>query len=83
MFSAHAWGEHLKPISQHWAIRLHEYCSDLKKASITTAEWQMLAETLYSQVELEEILKFIEFDKLVKGFEYPDRGVNTKPVRFP
>lgn len=38
---------------------------------------------MYSQVELEEILKFIEFDKLVKGFEYPDRGVNTKPVRFP
>jgi len=28
-------------------------------------------------------LKFIDFDNLIKGFEYPDLGVNTKTVKFP
>lgn len=83
LFAFNAIGKDIKPITDHWAIKLNEYCSDLKADSISTMQWQKLIEELYAKVELEEILKFIDFPNLVKGFEYPDLGVSTKSVKFP
>ncbi len=83
LFSANSIENKVKPITQHWAKRLNEYCSDLKKNSITIEEWRNLIGQLYQQIELKDLLQFIEFENLTKGFEYPDLGVNTKMVKFP
>ncbi len=83
LFAFNAIGKDIKPITDHWAIKLNEYCSDLETDSITTIQWQQKIEELYAKIELEEIIKFIDFDNLIKGFEYPDLGVSTKPVKFP
>jgi len=83
LFAFNAIGKDIKPITDHWAIKLNEYCSDLKTDSITTIQWQKQIEELYGKVELQDILKFIDFDNLIKGFVYPDLGVSTKPVKFP
>ena len=73
----------IKPIVDHWAARLNEYCADLRKESMNPAEWQAKIELLYQQVELDDILAFIDFNNLKKGFSYPDLGVNTRKVSFP
>lgn len=83
LFAYNAIGKKISPLTDHWAIQLNEFCSDLKTDSISTIQWQQKVEELYSKIELEEILKFIDFKKLKKGFEYPDLGVSTKPVKFP
>lgn len=83
LFAFNAIGSQIKPIANHWAIKLNEFCADLKTESISVMEWQILIEDLYRQIELQEILRFIDFDNLIKGFEYPDLGVHTKPIRFP
>lgn len=83
LFTFQAVASPVKPILHHWAIRLNEYCEDLNRHSITAAEWQSHVEALYTKIELADILKFIDFANLIKGFEYPDLGVNTKPVKFP
>jgi hypothetical protein len=72
-----------KPITDHWAKRLHEYCFDLKKQTLTVTEWQTNVETLFNEIELKDLLSFIDFAHLTKGFEFPELGVNTKPVKFP
>ncbi len=83
LYTFDAISTHVKPITDHWAIRLNEYCSDLKKSTINPVEWQIHVESLFNKIELNELLKFIDFHQLVKGFEYPDLGVNTKYVKFP
>lgn len=83
LFASNAFGKNIKPIAEHWAIQLQEFCSDLRTNSLSAVEWQEKIEILYSQIELQEILKFIDFDRLIKGFEYPDLGVSTKTVQFP
>ncbi|WP_296702284.1 hypothetical protein [Algoriphagus sp.] len=83
LFAYNAIGKNIKPLTDHWAIQLNEFCSDLKTDSISTIQWQQKIVELYSKIELEEILKFIDFENLLKGFEYPDLGVSTKPVKFP
>lgn len=83
LFASSAIGKEIKPITDHWAIKLNEFCSDLRTDSLTALQWQQKIQELYSKVELEDILKFIDFKNLIKGFEYPDLGVSTKPVKFP
>lgn len=68
---------------KHWAIRLNEYCQDLRTNEISVREWQLQVESLFNDIEYAEFMKFIDFEVLVKGFEYPDLGVSTKPVKFP
>ena len=83
LFGSQAFSSTISPITKHWALRLSEYCQDLKKESITPTEWQTQIESLYREIQLDEILQFIDFDKLTKGFEYPNLGVNTRRVLFP
>src|SRR5690606_12732869 len=83
LFAFNAIGKSIKPITDHWAVKLNEYCSDLKTSSISVGQWQSKVEELFAQVELKEILTDINFNNLIKGFEYPDLGVSTKPVVFP
>ena len=83
LFAFNAIGKKIKPITEYWAIQLNDFCSDLKADSITALQWQQKIEELYAKVELKEIIKFIEFENLTKGFQYPDLGVATKPIKFP
>ena len=76
-------GKKAKPITDHWAIRLNEMCMDLRKETISQTQWQQQIEALLAQISLEDLLSFIDFNKLIKGFEFPDLGVKTKGVRFP
>ncbi|MEZ4797562.1 MAG: hypothetical protein R2785_10380 [Flavobacteriaceae bacterium] len=83
LFATNAIANKINPLTKHWVILLNEYCSDLKKQAISPLEWQKLIESLYKTIDLKELLKFIDLKKLQKGFQYPDLGVNTKPVFFP
>lgn len=83
LFERNAFGASVKPILKHWSIRLNEFCSDLKKGTISPGEWQEQIDILYNTIELPELLKFIDFENLRRGFQYPDLGVNTKNVKFP
>ncbi|MGI9552949.1 MAG: hypothetical protein ACR2MT_17215 [Aurantibacter sp.] len=83
LFAFNAFSKSIRPITEHWAQNLNEYCSDLKQQEITPFEWQEQVEQLFDTIELPELLKFIDFDSLQKGFQFPDLGVSTKPVVFP
>jgi len=83
LITTKAIGNKINPITDKWVSHLNEYCLDLKKNSITIQEWRNLISQLYQKVELNEILEIINFEQLKKGFQFPDLGVNTKPVKFP
>ncbi len=78
-----AFSPSIKPITTHWVNRLHEYCGDLKRNALAPGEWQSQVESLLESLPLEDLLQFIDFEKLIRHFEYPDLGVATRPVRFP
>ena len=70
-------------ILNHWAVDLNEICGDLKSSRIGQRRWQEEIEKLFGRIELSELLEFIDFEKLTRRFEFPDLGVNTRPVNFP
>ena len=83
LIQTEAFSHKVKPIISHWALELESYCQDLRKTGISPSEWQDKIEALYQKIELEELLNFIQFEELIKGFEYPDLGVATRYVKFP
>ncbi|WP_339336226.1 MULTISPECIES: hypothetical protein [unclassified Croceitalea] len=83
IFKTEATGKTISPLVKHWAILLNEYCNDLKTETITQVEWQFLVSELFRSIELEEILKFIDTEKLFKNFDFPDLGTGNKYVMFP
>lgn len=83
LFAVLAFDRNIQPITTHWVKRLHEICQDLKLKKLPQVIWQQQVESLLAQIELKELLQFIDFERLIKGMEYPDLGVATQPVVFP
>lgn len=73
----------IKPITDHWAKRLQEMCLDLKTRQISPSVWQSKIKELFNQVDLSELLQFIDFPKLSHNLSLPDLRVNTHYVPFP
>jgi hypothetical protein len=83
LFTADAFADTVKPVTDRWIRDLHEMSQDLLQSTITPGQWQAKIDELYNRVPLEDLLARIEFAKLAQGFEYPDLGVTTKWVTFP
>ena len=83
MIGARAYKPAIAPNLQHWSLSLQEYCQDLRKNSLSPSEWQEKIELLYQDIDLPELLGFIDFKRLTHEFKYPDLGVNTRMVKFP
>lgn len=83
LFTKDAFATEIRPVTDRWIKGLHEMSMDLKGGTITPGLWQARIKELFDQVELAELLARIDFDRLIAGFEYPDRGVSTKWVTFP
>lgn len=83
LFAFQAFEPEVRTDMSKWLKTLNTYCGDLKKDAVSGEEWQALVGSLFEQIELKELLRFIDFDQLIKGFKFPDLGVNTRPVAFP
>ncbi len=73
----------MKTDMEEWAKQLEEICADLKKETIPQDVWQQKIGELFKTISLEDLLTFIDFENLRKGFSFPDLGVNTRMVKFP
>jgi hypothetical protein len=73
----------VKPAAYPWVRDLDTMSRDLKGERITPVQWQARVKELYDRIEPAELLAAIDFDKLTDHFDYPDLGVNTRPVEFP
>ncbi len=83
LFTRDAFAGTVKPVTDHWVRDLNAMSLDLRSARIAPALWQAKVKELYDRIEPAELLAAIDFDKLTARFDFPDLGVNTRPVQFP
>jgi hypothetical protein len=83
LVSRDAFAGPVRPITGRWVRNLNAMSQDLRTGTITPRQWQGKVDELFDQVDQRELLALVDFDKLTRGFEYPDRGVATRAVRFP
>jgi hypothetical protein len=70
----------VRPITVRWLADVNQLGHDLKDSQLEQTEWQTKVEELYSQVDLPDLLRLIDFDKLTAGVAPPDNGAQS--LRF-
>ena len=83
LFAADAFGEEIKPLAASWLRDMHEMSNDLKGQKLTQVQWQKKTEQLFEQVQLPELLEFVDFEKLTKDLKFRERGERAMRPRFP
>ncbi|MBI1904000.1 MAG: hypothetical protein HYS13_23105 [Planctomycetia bacterium] len=72
-----------RPDVEKWLRDVADLCRDVKGQKIKQTDWQAKIEELYGKVDVNDLLKLIDFDKLAAGVELPDNGAKSLRVPFP
>lgn len=83
LFARQAFSRDVEPIAAKWLAQLHTMSVDLKDKKLEPLQWQASVEQLFSQIELPEILKFIDFDKLTSNIKPQERGELSLKATLP
>ena len=73
----------VKPLMNRWLLDVNDLSRELRGKKIAQVVWQKKLEELYSQIELPDLLKLADFDRLTKNIEFYDDRANTVDVHFP
>ncbi len=80
LFQGDAFAKEVKPITARWLADLDSLGRELKDKKLEPLQWQQKVEQLYATVDLQELLTFIDFDKLAKSAAPKERGeLSLKP----
>jgi hypothetical protein len=74
LFARDLFADAVKPVVHQWMIDLNELCRDVKGQKIKDTDFQAKLEELYRRVDLPELVKLIELDRLTKNLKYPAKG---------
>ena len=83
LFQKDVFAQEIKPITTRWLADLHQLGLDLRGEKLKPLDWQSKTEELFRQVDLPELLQFIDFEKLVGKTVFPDHGEKSYRVKFP
>ena len=83
LFQRDAFGDEVKTIASRWLAEIHELGNDVKGKKLKQTEWQAKIEQLFARVDLPDLLRFIDFEKLTSKVDLKKQGeISLKPV-FP
>jgi hypothetical protein len=73
----------VKPETVKWMTRLNELGLDVKDQKVRQIEWQTAIEELFAKVELADLLRLIDFERLTKNLKLVDNGARSLRFKFP
>ncbi len=78
-----AFGAEMKSSAAAWLTGMNDLSKDLKGQKLTQTDWQKQIEALCQKVELQDVLKLIDFEKLTAGLKFRDQGELSLRPRMP
>jgi hypothetical protein len=77
LFAGDLFADPVKPLIKKWLTDLNTLGQDLKAHKLKDIDFQTKLEELYKNVDLPELIKLVELDKLTKDLKYPDNGARN------
>ena len=74
LFSRDAFADDVRLLASKWLANVNTISLDLKGGKLDQATWQKQVDQLLGKVDLPDLLKFLDFDKLTRDLEMPERG---------
>ena len=75
-------GKNVAAVVDDWFKELNTISKDVADHKIKDVEFQKSLEALYGRVDLPELLKTLDFDKIAAGVNFPAVGAKSLPVDF-
>lgn len=75
--------DELKPVTAKWLADLDAIGRDVRGQKLKQVDWQKKVEELMAHVDMADMLKFIDFDKLAASAKLRDRGELSLRAKFP
>ncbi len=75
--------DEVKPIALKWLKDLQQLGEDVKGQRLRHVEWQMKVEELFANVDLPDLMRLINFDRLAKSTQFLDNGARSIRFKFP
>ncbi len=72
-----------RPLMGKWVTDLEQLGQDVKGRKLKQTEWQTKVEELFAKVDLQDVLRLIDFDRLTKDVKFVDRGARSLGFKFP
>lgn len=72
----------VKPIAHKWVFEMERICQDLRGGKIGQTDWQDQIESLLTQVDLPDLLKAIDYNRLAKTTKFFDDHETAEDVTF-
>ena len=83
LFTADAFADDVKLVATKWLTELNTMSRDLQGDKLDPVAWQKQVEGLFAKVDLPEMLKFVNFDKLTRDVKPPERGEMSLRATLP
>jgi hypothetical protein len=74
--------DEVKPITVKWLDHVNQLGMDVKGQKLGQIDWQQQVESLFSQVELADLLRFIDFERLSSNVGFVDNGARSLSFKF-
>jgi hypothetical protein len=74
VFRRDLFAANVKPVIQAWMADLAALCREVKDRKLKDTEFQTKLEELYKRVDLADLVRLIDLDKLTKDVKLPDKG---------
>jgi hypothetical protein len=72
--------DEIKPATTLWLSDVNQLALDVKDQKLEQLEWQKKIEELYSKVDLPDLLRLIDFDRLTAKVDFVEKGARS--LRF-
>jgi hypothetical protein len=72
----------IKPLTARWLADVNQVGVDLKDQKVKQVEWQKRIEELFAQVDLPDLLRMVDFDKLTSNLKLIDNGALSLRFQF-
>ncbi len=74
--------DEIKPITVKWLASVNQLGFEVKDQKIEQVDWQKKIEELFVKVELADVLKYIDFERLTKDLKFVDNGARSLSFKF-
>jgi hypothetical protein len=80
LFTRDLFADAVRPVINKWLADLQALCRDVKDQKLKDTDFQAKLEDLYRTVNLPDLLKFIDLDRLTAKVKYPAKGAASLGV---
>jgi hypothetical protein len=78
----HLFGADVRPVVDDWLKELNAISRDVRDHKVKDIEFTRSLEALYRRVDLDALLKTLDFDRIARDVNYPALGAKSLPVDF-